>query len=232
MIKWTLWAPVALAGYFFSLATSAQTLSVEGRGTVEIDPEYASLSASVSHTANTAAAAQAAVDRAMTSLFEGLEDLPIDADTLEAGQLRIQPRYRWNPRTEAQEFQGYEATRELDFRLLALEALGETLQSLAERGATRVDTPVYGSSQVDAARGQALALAYAKARSDANALADAAGLTLGAPDTISTGSRPPPALRAINRATPAALSAEMAPRYKPGLLSVSATVSVTFGTSP
>ena len=232
MIKWTLWAPVALAGYFFSLATSAQTLSVEGRGTVEIDPEYASLSASVSHTANTAAAAQAAVDRAMTSLFEGLEDLPIDADTLEAGQLRIQPRYRWNPRTEAQEFQGYEATRELDFRLLALEALGETLQSLAERGATRVDTPVYGSSQVDAAGGQALALAYAKARSDANALADAAGLTLGAPDTISTGSRPPPALRAINRATPAALSAEMAPRYEPGLLSVSATVSVTFGTSP
>ena len=232
MIKWTLWAPVALAGYFFSLAASAQTLSVEGRGTVEIDPEYASLSASVSHTANTAAAAQAAVDRAMTSLFEGLEDLPIDADTLEAGQLRIQPRYRWNPRTEAHEFQGYEATRELDFRLLALEALGETLQSLAERGATRVDTPVYGSSQVDAARGQALALAYAKARSDANALADAAGLTLGAPDTISTGSRPPPALRAINRATPAALSAEMAPRYEPGLLSVSATVSVTFGTSP
>ena len=232
MIKWTLWAPVALAGYFFSLATSAQTLSVEGRGTVEIDPEYASLSASVSHTASTAAAAQAAVDRAMTRLFEGLEDLPIDADTLEAGQLRIQPRYRWNPRTEAQEFQGYEATRELDFRLLALEALGETLQSLAERGATRVDTPVYGSSQVDAARGQALALAYAKARSDANALADAAGLTLGAPDTISTGSRPPPALRAINRATPAALSAEMAPRYEPGLLSVSATVSVTFGTSP
>ena len=232
MIKWTLWAPVALAGYFFSLAASAQTLSVEGRGTVEIDPEYASLSASVSHTANTAAAAQAAVDRAMTSLFEGLEDLSIDADTLEAGQLRIQPRYRWNPRTEAQEFQGYEATRELDFRLLALEALGETLQSLAERGATRVDTPVYGSSQVDAARGQALALAYAKARSDANALADAAGLTLGAPDTISTGSRPPPALRAINRATPAALSAEMAPRYEPGLLSVSATVSVTFGTSP
>lgn len=232
MIKWTLWAPVALAGYFFSLAANAQTLSVEGRGTVEIDPEYASLGASVSHTANTAAAAQAAVDKAMASLFEGLEDLPIDADTLEAGQLRIQPRYRWNPRTEAQEFQGYEATRELDFRLLVLEALGETLQSLAERGATRVDTPVYGSSQVDAARGQALALAYAKAKSAADALAAAAGLTLGAPDTISTGSRPAPALRAMNRAAPAALSAEMAPRYEPGLLSVSATVSVTFGTSP
>ena len=232
MIKWTLWAPVALAGYFFSLVANAQTLSVEGRGTVEIDPEYASLGASVSHTANTAAAAQAAVDKAMARLFEGLEDLPIDADTLEAGQLRIQPRYRWNPRTEAQEFQGYEATRELDFRLLVLEALGETLQSLAERGATRVDTPVYGSSQVDAARGQALALAYAKARSDADALAAAAGLTLGAPDTISTGSRPAPAFRPMNRAAPAALSAEMAPRYEPGLLSVSATVSVTFGTSP
>ena len=75
MSKWTLWAPVARAGYFFSLAASAQTLSVEGRGTVEIDPEYAALSASVSHTAYTAAAAQAAVDIAITSLFEGLEDM-------------------------------------------------------------------------------------------------------------------------------------------------------------
>ena len=36
----------------------------------------------------------------------------------------------------------------------------------------------------------------------------------------------------MNRAAPAALSAEMAPRYEPGLLSVSATVSVTFRTTP
>ena len=223
MIKWTLWAAVALAGYCFSSLTQAQTISVEGRGTIEIAPEYAALGASVSHTANTAAAAQAAVDEVIASLLEGLEDLPIDADTLDAGQLSIQPRYRWNPRTETQEFQGYEATRDLDFQLLRLEALGEALQSLAERGATRVDTPVYGSSQVDATRGQALALAYAKARSDADALAAAAGLALGTPDVISTGSRPAPVFRTMNRAAPAALSAEMAPRYEPGLLSVSAS---------
>ena len=231
MIKWTLWAPVALAAYCFSLTAHAQTISVEGRGTVDISPEYASLSASISHTANSAAAAQEAVDTVMASLLESLETLPIDADSIDAGQLRIQPRYRWNPRTEAQEFQGYEATRDLDFRLLLLEALGETLQSLAERGATSVDTPVYGSSQVDAARGRALALAYAKARSDADALATAAGLALGAPDAISTGSRPAPVFRAMNRAAPAALSAERPPRYEPGLLSVSAMVSVTFSTN-
>ncbi|MDG2459784.1 MAG: SIMPL domain-containing protein [Luminiphilus sp.] len=231
MIKWTLWAPVALAGYFFSLTAYAQTISVEGRGTAEIDPEYASLGASVSHTANTALAAQALVDEAMANLLEGLADLPIDADSIAAGQLRIAPRYRWNPRTEAQEFQGYEATRDLGFQLLLLEALGEALQSLAERGATSINAPVYGSSQVDAARAQALALAYAKARSDADALATAAGLALGAPDAISSGSRPAPVFRAMDRAAPAAMSVEMAPRYEPGRLSVSASVLVTFSTS-
>ena len=232
MIKWTLWAPVALAGYFFSLTAQAQSISVDGRGTAEVDPEYASLGASVSHTADTAAAAQAAVDSVMSNLLQGLEDLPIDANTINAGQLRIQPRYRWNPRTETQEFQGYEATRDLEFRLPLLEALGEALQLLAERGATSVETPVYGSSQLDAARGQALALAYAKAKSDAGALAAAAGLTLGTPDSISTEPRPAPVFRAMNRAAPAALSAEMPPRYEPGLLSVSARVSVTFSTNP
>ena len=83
------------------------------------------------------------MDEAVANLLEGFADLPIHAGSIAAGQLRIAPRYRWNPRTEAKEFQGYEATRDLGFRLLLLEALSEALQSLAERGATSVNTPVY-----------------------------------------------------------------------------------------
>jgi len=36
----------------------------------------------------------------------------------------------------------------------------------------------------------------------------------------------------MNRAAPAATSAEMAPRYEPGQLSVSASVSVVFSATP
>ena len=231
MKTWILWVPVAVAASFFTLTAHAQTISVEGKGSVEIAPEYATLSASVSHTANTASEAQAMVDRAMNRLLNGIDGLPIDDDTLDAGQLRVQPRYRWSSVTETQEFEGYEATRELSFRLADLDSLGDALQLLSREGATNVNSPIYGSSKTDEARSRALALAFASARADASALAAAAGLTLGTPNSISTGGRTAPLFRPVNRAA-APMSAEMAPRYEPGQLTVSASVSVVFSANP
>ncbi len=225
-------ALLVLTGALFSACIAAQTLSVEGKGTVEIEPEYARMSASVSHTADTAANAQAIVDRVMSRLLAGVDDLPVAADSIDAGQIRIQPRYRWNPRSEAQEFQGYEAIRALAFKLTSLDSLGEALQMLTEQGATTVDAPQYGSSQTEDARIRALAIAYGNAKTDAQTLATAAGLTLGIPDNISTGAQRAPVFRTMNRAAPAAMSAEMAPEYEPGQLSVSASVSVVFSATP
>ena len=224
--------PLGLATALFSASSGAQTLSVEGQGSVEIVPEYARIGASVSHIADSAGAAQATVDRVVTELLTEISTLPVDADTVDAGHINIQPKYRWNPRLETQEFLGYEATRLLGFRLTSLDSLGEALQMLAEQGATAVQPPQYGSTVIDEARGRALAIAYEKAKRDALSLATAAGLTLGPPDTISTGSQRPPIFRAAQRAAPAAMDAEMAPRYEPGKLSVSASVSVIFLASP
>lgn len=225
-------APLVIVGALFSANIAAQTLSVAGTGTVEIEPEYAQMSASVTHTADTAGEAQAAVDRVMSRLLDGVDELPVAKDSIDAGQIRIQPRYRWNPRSETQEFQGYEATRVLGFKLTSLESLGDALQMLSEKGATAVEAPQYGSSQTGAARSRALALAFDDAKNDAETLAKAAGLTLGPPDNISTGPQRAPVFRTMNRAAPAAMSAEMAPRYEPGQLSVSASVSVDFSATP
>lgn len=224
--------PLGLATALFAASSGAQTLSVEGQGSVEIVPEYARIGASVSHIADSAGAAQATVDGVVTKLLTEISTLPVDADTVDAGHINIQPKYRWNPRLETQEFLGYEATRLLGFRLTSLNSLSEALQMLAEQGATAVQPPQYGSTVIDEARGRALAIAYEKAKRDALSLATAAGLTLGPPDTISTGSQRPPIFRAAQRAAPAAMDAEMAPRYEPGKLSVSASVSVIFLASP
>ena len=231
-LDWVVLAPIVLSGWLVSAGSLAQTLTVEGKGTVQIAPEFARMSASVSHTAETAAAAQAAADRVMTRLLAGVDALPVAEDSIDAGQIRIQPRYRWNPRAEMQEFQGYEATRVLSFKLTSLDSLGEALEMLSKQGATTVDAPQYGSAQSPDARKRALAIAYARALADAETLAEAAGLTLGHPENISTGPQRAPVFRAMNRDAPVAMSAEMAPRYEPGQLSVSASVSVIFTATP
>lgn len=232
MKNWVFWASLAMATYVVAAQSHATTISVEGNGKVSIPAEYATLSATTEHLANSADAAKRSVDEVMSDLLSAMETLPVDKDSVDAGQLRIQPQYRWDPRSETQKFMGYEATRELSFKLTDLNKLGEALQMLSAQGADTVHSPAYGSSQTGAARQKALNLAFGKARADAQHLADAAGLTLGAAVTISTGARPTPIFRAANRAAPAALSAEMAPRYEPGQLSVSASVSVVFNAAP
>ena len=232
MKKWTFWAPLAVVAYLAAAGAHATTISVEGNGTVTIPAEYATLSATTEHLADTAEAAQRAVDEVMANLLDGLEGLPVDEDSIDAGQLRIQPQYRWNPRNETQEFIGYEATRELSFKLTDLNSLGEALQMLSREGADTLHSPSYGSSLTESARSRALTLAFGKAKSDAESLADAAGLVLGEAVTISTGARPTPIFRGANRMAPAAMSADRAPRYEPGKLSVSASVSVIFNAAP
>ena len=120
--------PLGLATALIAASSGAQTLSVEGQGSVEIVPEYARIGASVSHIADSAGAAQATVDRVVTELLTEISTLPVDADTVDAGHINIQPKYRWNPRLETQALLGYEATRLLGFRLTSLDSLGEALQ--------------------------------------------------------------------------------------------------------
>ena len=225
-------APIVLVGTLFSAAITAQTIWVEGRSTVEIEPEYARMSASVSHTADTSADIEAMVNRVMSQLLAGVEELPVTEDSIDAGYIRIQPRYRWNPRSETQEFQGYEATRMLGFKLTSLESCGDALQMLSERGAATGEAPQYGSYRTSAARSRALSITFDDAKADAKTLTQAAGLVLGPPDNISTGPQQVPVFRAMNRAAPAAISAEMAPRYEPRPLSVSTSVSVAFSATP
>ena len=220
-----------LTALLISMTARAQMISVQGTGTVNIEAEFATLVATVIADAQTAALAQSAADKQMTALLTAIGALPRDEQSIDAGRLRIQPQYRWNSATNEQEFQGYQATRDLSFKLLELTALGEALQTLSSAGASSVSPPQFGSSQTEAARKQALTIAFDHAKADALALANAANTSLGAPETISTGSKPMPLLRGQTRGDMMVMEADRAPRYQPGQLSVSATISVTFNTN-
>ena len=224
---------IMLAGCLMAAPLMAQTIAVEGHGLVAVTPEFATLSGAVSHVSpTTPAGAQNHVDQVLTQLLTAVGKLPIDRNTVDAGRLRIEPRYRWNRSSETQQLIGYEAIRAFSFRLIDLDKVGEALQALSEAGATRLDAPIYGSSEVASASAAALEQAYANAFEDAKTLALASGLTLGTPKTMSTGLRAAPIFRATSRATPEALSADQPPRYEPGQLQVTASVSVIFNTVP
>ena len=231
MNKRIVWPPIVMMALLIPMTARAQIISVQGTGTADIEAEFATLAASVMVDAQTAALAQSIADKKMAALLMAIGTLPRDEQSIDAGRLRIHPQYRWNSATNQQDLQGYQATRDLSFKLLELTALGEALQTLTSAGASSVAPPRFGSSQREVARKQALTLAFERAEADALALASAAGTTLGAPETISTGNRPMPQPKAQTRGGLMAMEADRAPpRYEPGQLSISATVAVTFQT--
>ena len=230
MMRRIFWIPLTVISLLMPISALAQVISVQGTGNVDIEAEFALLAASVVVDANTAALAQTSADEKMAALLTAIEALPRDEQSVDAGRLRIQPQYRWNAANNQQELQGYQATRDLSFKLFELSARGEALQTLSSAGASSVTPPQFGSSQASAAREQALAIAFDHAKADASALATAAGITLGSPETISTGNRPAPVRRAQGRGGVMAMEADRGPRYQPGQLSITATVSVTFNT--
>ena len=136
-LKKAVLAPLVIVGDpVFCQYRGADASRLKAQAQSRLNPNTPCMSASVNHTADTASEAQAVVDRVMSRLLAGVDELPVAKDSIDAGQIRIQPRYRWNPRSETQEFEGYEATRVLGFKLTSLESLGDALQMLSEQGAT------------------------------------------------------------------------------------------------
>jgi hypothetical protein len=81
---------------------------------------------------------------------------------------------------------GYEASAVVRVSLRTLDRLSTILDVAFRTGATGVEDIEFHSDREDAARQDALARAYAKARSNALALAHAAGLQLGSLLRLST----------------------------------------------
>jgi uncharacterized protein YggE len=98
------------------------------------------------------------------------------------------------------------------------------IDAAAEAGANQISGPRMSSSNAEALHRQALAKAVADARLNAEALAKAAGRSLGQITTIVQGgaSQPEPMYRAEG------LAADSATPIVPGEQETSATVSVTF----
>ena len=144
MNKRIVWPPIIIMmALLIPMTARAQIISVQGSGTVDIEAEFATLAASVMVDAQTAALAQSTADKKMAALLMAIGTLPRDEQSIDAGRLRIQPQYRWNSATNQQEFQGYQATRDLSVKLLDLCAWGGTADVVECGSEQRFAAPVW-----------------------------------------------------------------------------------------
>jgi uncharacterized protein YggE len=160
-------------------------VSTTGRGDVRITPDRAVLSAIVdtrNNLANTAASENAKKVAATIAALKaaGASDSQISTIAYSVGQ-----NYDYGP--TGRTANGFIARNSLRIEVPKINDIGKLIDAALAGGATEISPVQYLGAKMDDARRQALALAVAQARMDAEALASAAGGTLGALIYLTSG---------------------------------------------
>jgi hypothetical protein len=188
----------AIAATLVGAPALAQTalppmITVSGEATVSVAPDQAQIEAGVASEAKTAREASEANNAAMSKVLLALKGAGIAEKDYQTSRLSLQPQYAPN-RSGPSPVVGYRASNRVTVRVREVTRLAGVIDVLVSAGANDIGginfTVSNASKLLDGAREQAVA----DARRKAEIYAKAAGVTLGAPLSISEEGAPGPVL--------------------------------------
>lgn len=207
-----------------------RTVSVSGQGEVSAEPDLAHVTLGVEARRPTMSEARAEVAQTVERVLALCKDLRIDPKLVNATRIQVQPDYSWNDKERKQYLAGYIVSRQVQVELRDLEQLGPLLERAVSAGVNQAGDPVLDSTKRKQLERQAMTLAVQDARANADTLAQAAGVRLGAVRTLSAGSSPPVMPMYRSKMVMADAAAAPAPEasYQPGEMKFSSNVSAEY----
>lgn len=209
---------------------AAKGITVHGNASVTVVPDQAQLWFGVESEGATARAALAANATEMRKLLDALR--AAGATDLQTQNVNLSPRYVEGPvdvpggKVGAN---GYTAHNSVTATVKQLAQAGAVIDAAVAAGANHVSGPTLSRDDTSELYRQALEAAVDDARANAEALADAADLTLGRVTAVVEGGAAPPPMPMAARA--AADEAAGSTPIEPGEQEITATVTVTFAAS-
>ena len=201
-----------------------------GEGRVTAPPDVALLSLGVSVLRDSATAAQDAAARSMGAVLDSLHANGVEEADVTTTQFSLRPEFDFRGEGE-RVLRGFRVTNTVSAKIRDLDRASRTIDDAI--GAAGDDVVVNNISFTidDPAplRDEARTLAAADARRKADALAESAGVDLGAVLSLSeSGAAPPRPLQEFERAVPAAALAGAPTPISEGEVVVSVSVFVTY----
>jgi len=161
-----------------------------GDATVKVRPDIAIITVGVTAQAATAADAQSQAAERIARVLDRAKTLGIAEQDTKHGGYSIQPQYAYGP-NQAPKITGYQASQQIVLTYRNVDQAGKALDALVQNdGATNAGLQ-FALSDPKGAQADARAKAIADARSKAQAMADAAGVRLGAAISVSDQSAGP-----------------------------------------
>ena len=190
-------AVLAITGALLAAPALAQAeaapsvISVTGEATVSVPPDQAQIDGGVTSEAKTASEASDANNTAMGKVLLALKGAGIDEKDLQTSRLSLQPQSAPN-RTGPMAIVSYRASNRVTVRLRDITKVASTIDTLVSAGANEIGGINFVVSQASKHLDDAREQAVADARRKAEIYAKAAGVTLGAPLSISEEGAPGP----------------------------------------
>ncbi len=207
----TRYSAIALACMAICLGACGQeTVLVQGNGSIQYQPDMATITASVIATGASTQAAASEVNKRTLTVLDGLKQLGLDPKTFGAERFSVDRQCYYD--NGKQICSGYQASDSVVIRTTDLTRLGEVLGRLAELGVDNVQPPDFDAKDSAKFAAQARQKAFEDARLQAKAYAEAGGWHLGKVLAVESSSavgseysslryvRPPPVPQAINAA--------------------------------
>lgn len=187
---WALWIVIALTALSASFPARANSnmaiplIQVSGEGRVDIAPDMAVLSLTVTRESQTARAALDANSAAMKEVLAAMASQGIGSKDLQTSGFSIQPKYSYakpsaNGERRAPKIVGYSVRNSLTVRVRDIHNVGSILDRSISLGVNEGGNISFTNSDPSEAIAQARTLAVKDAMAKANTLAKAAGVTTG-----------------------------------------------------
>ena len=176
-------------------AIAPAAISVTGEATVSVPPDLAQIDGGVSSDAKTAREASEANNAAMSKVLQALKRAGIEDKDIQTSRLSLQPQYAPTlPGRQPNQpvIVGYLASNRVTIRLRDVSKVATVIDTLVSAGANNIGGVNFMVSQASKLLDDAREQAVADARRKAEIYAKAAGVTLGAPLSISEEGAPGP----------------------------------------
>ena len=189
-------AAAIIAGTLLAAPALAQSMppaviSTTGEATVSVAPDLAQIDGGVTSEAKTAREASDANNAAMGKVLLALKGAGIEEKDFQTSRLSLQPQSAPN-RPGPSTIVGYRASNRVTVRLREVAKLANVIDTMVGAGANDIGGINFMVSQASKLLDEAREQAIADARRKAEIYAKAAGVTLGAPLSISEEGAPGP----------------------------------------
>jgi uncharacterized protein YggE len=180
-------------------ASTTQTLTVSGTGTVTTQPDQASFTIGVQMTAPTLAAATQQASDALTKVLAAIKSQGVDDKDIQTSEYTINPITN-SPDGQSSQVTGYQVSHMYTVKVRTISDVGKVLDAGVSAGANFVGNISFDVADPTTIQNQARTLAVHDATKTAQTLAQAAGVKVGQVISITdiTTSVPPPRPFAAN----------------------------------